>query len=118
MKSTNFSAAPPSTRPSRHTASVAGRFAREAAARGEGEVCAVFRRSFYARFPGGRYACIGEPSLGRGPLNALVPHFENPVIGKQILLSIEDLWHPPAIRGIPDLEAIRQGLEDASVTVG
>ena len=43
---------------------VAGRFAREALAAGEGEVCAVFRRSFYLRCPGERYACIGDASLG------------------------------------------------------
>ncbi|HEX9396619.1 MAG TPA: DUF2877 domain-containing protein [Burkholderiales bacterium] len=92
---------------SRHTASVAGRFAREAASRGEGEVCAVFRRSFYARFPGERYACIGEPSLGCGPLNALVGSFKHHVVGEKILLQTPISWSPPPPRGLPDLEAIR-----------
>jgi hypothetical protein len=88
-------------------ASVAGRFAREAAAAGEGEVCAVFRRSFYALFPGGRYACIGEPSLGRGPLNALVLSIEIPSLGEKISLQAENSWLPPVQRGIPDVAAIR-----------
>ena len=61
--------------PYRFTAEVAGRAAREALAAGEGEVCAVFRRSFYLRL-GDRYACIGDASLGRGPLNALVAAFQ------------------------------------------
>lgn len=51
-----------------------GRFARDALASGPGEVCAVFRRSLYLRFPGERYACLGDGSLGRGPLNARVSH--------------------------------------------
>jgi hypothetical protein len=49
-----------------------GRFARDALASGRGEVYAVFRRSLYLRFPGERYACLGDASLGRGPLNARV----------------------------------------------
>ena len=38
-------------------------------------MCAAFRRSFYLRFAGERYACVGDASLGRGPLNALVAGF-------------------------------------------
>jgi hypothetical protein len=53
-----------------------GLFARDALAGGDGRVCAVFRRSLYLAFPGGRYACIGERSLGRGPLNALVSDWQ------------------------------------------
>ena len=49
-----------------------GRFARAALARGPGEVCAVFRRSLYLRLPGGAYVCLGDATLGRGPLNARV----------------------------------------------
>jgi len=56
----------------RFTAEVVGRAARETLAAGAGEVCAVFRRSFYVRL-NERYACIGDASLGCGPLNALVP---------------------------------------------
>jgi len=92
-----------------HTASVAGRFAREAAAAGEGEVCAVFRRSFYARFPGERYACIGERSLGLGPLNLFIKDFVLPVMNEKIFISTDqsEAWSPPAYRGLPDVEAIR-----------
>ena len=49
-----------------------GRFSHEALSSGPGEVCAVFRRSVYLRFTVNRYACLGDASLGRGPLNALV----------------------------------------------
>ena len=62
-------------------AEVAGRFARDALALGEGEVCAAFRRSFYLRFPGERFACIGDASLGCGPLNALVADWHPAAIG-------------------------------------
>ena len=97
-------------RRSRHTASVAGRFAREAAALGEGEVCAVFRRSFYARFPGERYACIGESALGRGPLNLFLEDFFLPRINEKIFISAEEtvVWNPPAFRGGPSVETIRR----------
>ena len=80
-------------------ASVAGRFAREALAAGEGEVCAVFRRSFYLRF-GKKYACIGDASLGRGPLNALVADFSVPPLGAPVTVSIGNAqrWEP-ATRG-------------------
>jgi hypothetical protein len=80
-----------------HT-NVIGRHAREAAA-GEGEVCAVFRRSFYLRFPGERYACVGDMSLGCGPLNALVPEFQLPARGERIALDLTgaQLWTPPPL---------------------
>jgi len=92
---------------SHHVAAVAGRFAREAAAQGAGEVCAVFQRSFYARFPGGRYACIGEAALGCGPLNALVGSFDIHAVGEKIFLETMSVWGPPSPGGLPDLEAIR-----------
>ena len=80
-------------------ASVAGRFARAALAAGEGEVCAVFRRSFYLRFEK-KYACIGDASLGRGPLNALVANFSVPSLGAPVTVSTDDAqrWEP-ATRG-------------------
>jgi hypothetical protein len=91
---------------------VAGRFAREALASGAGEVCLAFRRSFYLRFPGGRYACVGEPSLGHGPLNALVPALAVPAIGERLLVDTIDAqrWTPPALVacGGPDLEAVER----------
>ncbi len=77
------------------TASIAGRFARDALALGEGEVCAAFRRSFYLRFPGERYACVGDRSLGRGPLNALVDDFRPFAIGERICVSVASTWQPP-----------------------
>ena len=90
------------------TAEVAGRFAREAAALGPGEVCARFRRSFYLRYPGSRYACVGDASLGRGPLNVLVSGFQAPAIGQRIMVSLEKSasWEPasqPAIAPAPEL---------------
>jgi uncharacterized protein DUF2877 len=99
-------------RPSRYTAEVAGQRAAAALAAGEGEVCAVFRRSFYLRLPGERYACVGDASLGRGPLNALVSGFELPAIGEKISVSTQgsQLWEAPA-RGksaAPDLESLRR----------
>ena len=56
---------------------VIGRYARAAAGQGMGEVRAVFRRSCYVAFAGERYACVGDASLGRGPLNALAVGFES-----------------------------------------
>src|SRR5712671_6461506 len=81
---------------SRYAARVAGRFARQALAAGEGEVCAVFRRSFYLRAPEGRYACIGDASLGRGPLNILVEEFTPPQHGERISIALEGAqsWSP------------------------
>lgn len=87
---------------------ISGRFAREALAGGAGEVCAVFRRSFYLRCPGERYACIGDASLGRGPLNVLVSGFEAPPIGRKIAVSLGESasWEPgsqPAVAPAPEL---------------
>lgn len=80
-----------------------GRFARDALASGPGEVCAVFRRSLYLRFPGGRFACLGDASLGRGPLNARVAdrralgHLD---AGAWLAVSLAEsrLWRPRPIR--------------------
>ncbi len=74
-------------------ASIAGRFVPE----GEGEVVAAFRRSFYLRFADGRHACIGDASLGRGPLNALVDDFPMPSAGTRVGLSVTARWTPPAL---------------------
>lgn len=78
-----------------YAASVAGRFARDALALGEGEVCAAFRRSFYLRFPGERYACVGDESLGRGPLNALVADLRIAALGDRVTVSVASVWQPP-----------------------
>lgn len=82
--------------PTSYAASVAGRFARDALALGEGEVCAAFRRSFYLRFPGERYACVGDASLGHGPLNALVGDPRIPALGDRVTVSVASVWHPAA----------------------
>jgi hypothetical protein len=99
----------------RFTAEVVGRAAREALAAGEGEVCAVFRRSFYLRSPDGRYACIGDASLGRGPLNALVAGFQEPALGAVVGVSTENAqhWQPTAPSGTarPNLDALRACLD-------
>jgi hypothetical protein len=95
-------------------ASVTGRFARDALALGEGEVCALFRRGFYLRFRGGNYACVGDLSLGRGPLNALVAAFSPPAFGARISVSLEHalLWQPPRLvpYGSPDLVGLRKAV--------
>ena len=93
-------------------ASVAGHVAHEAAALGEGEVCAVFRRSFYLRFRGERYACVGDASLGRGPLNATVDALQLPRIGEHIWLSMDgaQLWRPTPLPrpSTPDVRALKE----------
>src|ERR1700682_2564822 len=78
------------------TALVAGRFARQALAAGAGEVCAVVRRSVYLRARGERYACIGDASLGRGPLNVLVEEFSPPQHGERISIALDgaESWSP------------------------
>jgi hypothetical protein len=80
------------------SAEAVGRFAREALAAGEGEVCAVFRRSFYLRCPGERFACVGDASLGHGPLNALVAALKMPALGERIAVSMQNasVWQPLA----------------------
>lgn len=92
-------------------ASVLGRYAREAAGAGEGEVCAVFRRSCYLRFPGERYACIGDTTLGCGPLNALVADFRLPSRGERIALQVAgaEVWTPAPLSHAaePDLRALQ-----------
>jgi hypothetical protein len=91
-------------------AEVAGRFAREALEGGEGEVCAVFRRSFYLRCPGERYACVGDASLGRGPLNALVSELSMPALGTRVCVSVDQAkpWQPaPHQAGQPKLDELR-----------
>ena len=73
---------------------LAARIAGHFAARGEGEVCAVFKRSFYLRFAENAYACVGDASIGRGPLNAIVDDFAAPALGERIALSVDHTWTP------------------------
>lgn len=93
------------------SAEVTGRFAREALAGGDGDVVAVFRRSFYLRCPGERYACIGDTSLGRGPLNLLVADLKMPGFGERVSVSVEDAkaWEPPPhAPGQPKLNELKE----------
>ena len=100
--------------PYRFSAEVVGRAAREALTAGAGEVCAVFHRSFYLRLDG-RYACVGDASLGRGPRNALVSAFDAPPLGATALVSLESArsWAPPPAHGNarPNLQALRACLD-------
>jgi hypothetical protein len=100
--------------PYRFTAEVVGGAARVALESGAGEVCAVFRRSFYVR-SNGKYACVGDASLGRGPLNALVAGFEAPALGSAVVVSLEAAraWAPPLLvrTARPNLEALRACLD-------
>ena len=99
-------------------ARVAGRFAFEAAQREDaqgGEVRAVFRRSCYVRF-GTRYVCVGDASLGRGPLNALVDDFHAPAIGERVSLVLDgtQLWtaSPLPADATPGVRALRAAARD------
>jgi hypothetical protein len=93
----------------RLTAGVAGRFARDALALGEGEVCARFQRSAYLLLPGGKYACVGDPSLGCGPLNALVEGFSPPSMGSRLSVAVSSVWTAPLApaHASPDLAALQ-----------
>ena len=87
----------------------AGRFAREALQAADGEVCAVFRRSFYLRCMGERYACIGDASIGNGPLNALTGELTLPRLGDRVAVSLAEArpWQPPPPRpGGPNHEGL------------
>jgi hypothetical protein len=89
---------------------LAGRFAHEALSRGEGEVCAVFRRSFYLRCDGERYACIGDSTLGPGPLNVLVRELAMPPMGARLTVAVNGapVWQPPIpASNPPDLDKLR-----------
>jgi hypothetical protein len=92
------------------SAHTVGRFARDALAQGEGICRAVLRRSFYLEFAGGRFACVGDEAIGRGPLNALVSDFAVPRLGDRIALSAAgaQLWTPPPASGAPDVDRLRR----------
>ncbi|HET7199139.1 MAG TPA: DUF2877 domain-containing protein [Burkholderiales bacterium] len=93
----------------RLVARVAGRFARDALALGEGEVCARFQRSVYLRLPGGKYACVGDASLGCGPLNALVDGFAAPPMDARLRVAVAAVWTAPVPppHAAPDLAALQ-----------
>src|SRR5688500_261525 len=82
-------------------ARLAGRYAREALALGAGEVCALRRRGFSLRFPGGRFACIGDAMLGGGPLNAVVDALPGVALGRKWCVDAfrAEPWKPPDTNG-------------------
>src|SRR5438132_7929845 len=98
------------------SARVAGRFA----AQGAGEVCAVFKRSFYLRMNGSGYACVGDASIGRGPLNAIIEGFAVPRLGEKLELSAETTWQAPrlASSAVPDLSALRGAAQTSAPREG
>ena len=95
---------------------IAGRFAREALQSGGGEVCATFRRSFYLCCPGERYVCIGDASLGAGPLNALIRDLRIPPLGEHVSVSLEAAkpWIPPPHDpGFPKMDELKEAVKGA-----
>jgi len=96
------------------SAEITGRFALEALAGGEGEVCAAFRRSFYLRCPGERYACLGDAALGRGPLNVLVSDFRMPALGERVCVSMQNasVWQPPPNGFAVQLNLLREAAKN------
>jgi Protein of unknown function (DUF2877) len=99
-----------------YAVSIVGRFARDAGSRGEGEVRAVFRRSCYLSFSGGQYACVGDESLGCGPLNALVRELRLPALGERITLDFAQArsWSPAPLpaNATPDVRALRRAARE------
>lgn len=81
---------------------------------GAGEVRTIFHRSYYVAFADGRYACVGDPSVGRGPLNALVDDFRLPVVSAPVVLSVASRWAPPALPPNPliDIGALEYAARD------
>lgn len=101
-------------------AEVAGRFAHEALSAGEGTVCAVFRRSFYLRCPGDRYACVGDSSLGHGPINALSSGLRLPALGERLCVSVQNAasWQPPPSTSLVDVDALRKAARNRAPAEG
>jgi len=79
--------------------SIAGRLVEE----GEAEVRTAFRRSVYVANANGRYACLGDPSLGCGPLNALVDAFAVPPVGAKLTITLKGAqrWAPEPLPANP-----------------
>lgn len=73
-----------------------------------GIVCAVFRRSCYVAFGAGRLACLGDQSLGRGPLNVQLERFEPLRLGMRVRLEAQRarVWRPARIAGTPARSAL------------
>ena len=70
---------------------------------GRGQVIAAFARSFYVEGDEGGLACIGPPTLGAGPLNALGAFPDGSVdvvIGDGVVVALDAAreWHPEPCR--------------------
>ena len=97
--------------------SLSARIAGQFAAQGEGDVCATFKRSFYLRFAEG-YTCVGDESIGHGPLNAIVEGFALPALGERVALSIASTWSPARSVSRFDLLALREAARDRAPAEG
>ncbi len=70
---------------------------------GGGVVRAVFQRSCYLECAQGRHICVGDVSIGRGPINALMRHFVAPERGQRVGVSLKHarLWQQPKLNVLP-----------------
>ena len=87
-----------------------GRIVREVLQQGStGIAYAVFRRSAYLECSARHLICIGDASLGRGPLNARVEGFVLPRPGEMLRLTMDGaaLWTPTHRTGRPGQAALR-----------
>lgn len=74
--------------------SIGARAARLFSTRIDWTVVATFERSFYMR-SGDAFVCIGEPSIGDGPLNVIVAHLPSISIGAPCRIDATSaaVWH-------------------------
>ena len=103
-------------KPRRVAALECGRIAHRAIAGSEGgTVCAVFRRSCYVAFASGALVCLGDRSIGRGPLNARLARFEEARLGDRLTIGVTRarLWRPEQVPG-PPLRAALDALRAAA----
>lgn len=93
-----------------------GRTAHKVLGRGAtGIVYAAFRRSAYLEFDGGRLICVGDASLGRGPLNARLEEFVAPRTGEvlNVILDNAPIWSRSNRAG-PPVRAAQRALRAAA----
>ena len=64
-------------------------------------VRASFERSCYVESQSGHLLCVGNPSIGRGPLNALVRQFVAPPVGATVSMDATNslVWQPGSRMG-------------------
>jgi hypothetical protein len=81
-------------------------------------VFAAFERSCYVETPLG-IACLGNPGLGLGPLNAIVENFEAPATGDVVSIDLSSalLWQPSVsavVKEFPGIEIPKAIKREAS----